>query len=82
MSDPEDEGRSFTLASTSALKQPHMLHPRACNPAMDLAVLLAESDDKSVSTLVSLWRLSGTSVWEVEVNGHVLGLTWSTDGEF
>lgn len=82
---PPDEARAFTVASTNSLQQPHILHPHACNPAMDLAVLLCEpSDEKAkagMSTLVSLWRLSGAKVWEVQVNGRVLGLTWSADGE-
>lgn len=88
----KQEARAFTVASSNPLKQPHILHPQSCNPAMDLAVLLCEPSDETditlkgknkasgVSTIVSLWRLGGATVWEVEVNGRVLGLTWSSDG--
>lgn len=98
----EQEARAFTVISTNALGQPHVLPPQACNPAMDLAVLLCEPSDEQTessrsgggsfskgkakasagfTTQVSLWRLSGAKVWEVEVTGRVLGLTWSMDGE-
>ncbi|BEI94663.1 uncharacterized protein CcaverHIS019_0702440 [Cutaneotrichosporon cavernicola] len=80
----DDDARSFSVASTSSLKYPHLLHPRAANPAMDLAALVREPDEDQpgVSTLVSLWRLSGAIVWEVRVTGRVLGLAWSPDGLF
>lgn len=79
----DDDARSFSFASTSALKYPHLLHPRAANPVMDLAALVREPDDDQpgLRTLVSLWRLSGATVWEVRVTGRVLGLAWSADGQ-
>ncbi|CAK9782409.1 hypothetical protein CC85DRAFT_314014 [Cutaneotrichosporon oleaginosum] len=79
-----NDARSFTVASTSNLKYPHILHPRAANPVMDLAALVREPDDDhpGVRSLVSLWRLSGATVWEVCVTGRVLGLSWSSDGLF
>lgn len=30
---------------------------------------------------VSLWRVSGSKVWDVGYEGTLLGLAWSTDGE-
>lgn len=84
--------RSFMSLSTISLANPHILHPRACNPAMDLVALLHEYGEESkpdlkgkgkasgLSTTVVLWRLSGSKVWEAEVDGRVLGLAWSHDG--
>ncbi len=97
---------SFTPIATLHLPTPHILHPDACNPAMDLVVLLAPFDSaSSVPTTttkvsnsavtkgkgkaetsgsrikVALWRMSGSKVWEVELEGNVEGLAWSLDGE-
>lgn len=44
------ESRSFTSLATISLANPHILHPNACNPAMDLVALLHErggEDDPS-----------------------------------
>lgn len=32
-------------------------------------------------TRVSLWRMSGSKVWDIEADGHVNGVAWSLDGE-
>ena len=33
------------------------------------------------STRISLWRMLGSQVWEIEVKGWIGGLAWSRDGE-
>ncbi|KAK4687139.1 hypothetical protein P7C73_g2981, partial [Tremellales sp. Uapishka_1] len=91
------DSTSFTPLATLHLPAPHVLHPHACNPAMDLVVLLSTSlpsgarnvvgkgkekasSGKGDTTKVALWRMSGSKVWEVELEGRVLGLAWSRDG--
>ena len=32
-------------------------------------------------TAVALWRMSGSKVWEVDVDGSIIGLAWSIDGK-
>lgn len=85
------ELRSFTPLATISLSQQHVLHPEACNPTMDLVALIVEdAGDQAgkgkaragpVHTIVELWRMSGSKVWEVNITGRVLGLAWSRDGE-
>lgn len=88
---------SFTPLATLALPHPYLLHPQACNPAMDLVVLIApggataslKGKERAVdvdtrgwtNARVSVWRMLGAKVWDVEVKGRVLGLAWSIDGE-
>lgn len=97
---------SFTPLATLSLSSPYVLHPDACNPRMDLVVLLGplEGSGPSLSsgipdphsatrkgkgkvqiaglrTRVALWRLSGSKVWEVDLEGKVAGLAWNQDGE-
>ena len=96
----------FTPLANLHLPQPCILHPDACNPAMDLVVLLCVSETTSTDLLtarsasvrsdkgkakadmgghrtkVALWRMSGTKVWEVEVEGKAAGVAWSQDGEW
>ncbi|OCF61367.1 hypothetical protein L486_01015 [Kwoniella mangroviensis CBS 10435] len=86
---------SFTPLSIIPLPSSHMLHPRSCNPAMDLIVLLSlPSPSTSTSgslwkgkgkeigskTQISLWRTGGSKVWQVGVEGDVQGLAWNEDG--
>ncbi len=33
------------------------------------------------SARLSVWRMLGSKVWDVEIKGRVLGLAWSIDGE-
>jgi len=92
MDEPEGSPSAFTSLATIPLAKPHVLHPDACNPTMDLVVLLLEDEEggggmggrgkagAGVSTKVALWRMSGSKVWEVDVGGRVLGLAWSRDG--
>jgi hypothetical protein len=95
--------QSFTSLSTIHLPGPHILHPNACNPAMDLVTLISDSagsgpagalgvttskgkgkafDISPGGCNVSLWRLSGSKVWETHVAGTIAGLAWSIDGQF
>lgn len=79
MDSPVTPQQAFTRMSTINLAHPHSLHPEACNPTMDLVVLLHEDDGR---TKVALWRMaSGSKVWEVDIAGRILGLAWSRDGE-
>jgi hypothetical protein len=80
---------AFTPLATLHLPSPHVLHPQACNPTMDLVVLLGnggnagKGKDKVGSgkyTKLALWRMSGSKVWESDVEGQVRGLAWSHDG--
>lgn len=58
---------------------------------MDLVVLISATDTassikgkgKAVATggRIALWRMTGGKVWEVDTEGEVQGLAWSTDGE-
>jgi hypothetical protein len=59
---------------------------------MDLVVLLGQSGQpNSVKgkgkagsekiTKLALWRMSGSKVWESDVEGRVRGLAWTQDGE-
>jgi hypothetical protein len=99
MDEPSMNSSSFTALATIPLAKPHVLHPDACNPTMDLVALLLETDPNAagagaptpswrkpnakipITTKVALWRMSGSKVWEVDVGGRILGLTWSRDGE-
>ncbi|RXK35659.1 hypothetical protein M231_07089 [Tremella mesenterica] len=60
---------------------------------MDLVVLLSSPPSPSPSSLkgkekqvsvektkVSLWRMTGSKVWEVQTEGRIFGLVWSLDG--
>jgi hypothetical protein len=63
---------------------------------MDLVVLVApggaagsvKGKEKAVgvdtrgrgSARLSVWRMLGSKVWDVEVKGRLLGLAWSIDG--
>ena len=40
----------------------------------------AKAGSPKLTTRVALWRMSGTKVWEVELEGDVDGLAWSLDG--
>lgn len=94
----------FSVLGTFDLPTRHVLHPGACNPAMDLVALLApqagpaprapvfpawhpKGKQKAVEpaggirTKVSLWRVSKSIVWEVEMQGQVVGLAWTNDGQ-
>lgn len=82
---------AFTPLATLHLPSPHILHPQACNPTMDLVVLLGnggysgKGKDKVGTgkyTKLALWRMSGIKVWESDVEGQVRGLAWSHDGMF
>lgn len=85
---------SFSPLGVIHLQAPHALHPEACNPTMDLVALLGLSGgDTSTSkgkgkaitgsvTKVALWRVSGSKVWEVDIEGRVAGLAWTADGKF
>ncbi|WOO81875.1 uncharacterized protein LOC62_04G005390 [Vanrija pseudolonga] len=78
MDTPVAPSQAFTRMSTINLAQPHSLHPEACNPTMDLVVLLHEDEGR---TKVALWRMaSGSKVWEVDIVGRILGLAWSRGG--
>jgi hypothetical protein len=84
---------SFSPLGTIHLSAPHVLHPEACNPAMDLVALLGVSGGEANSskgkgkaltgnsTRVALWRMSGSKVWEADVEGRVCGLAWTGDGQ-
>jgi hypothetical protein len=93
--------QSFTPLATLDLSSPHVLHPEACNPAMDLVVLIAENASSSSSasgygggkgkgkaalgsgaSRVSLWRMTGSKVWDIGIEGRIAGLAWSRDGEY
>lgn len=85
---------SFTQLATIKLSSPYVLHPEACNPTMDLVALLGLSGAGSAGskgkgkaaagsgvTKIALWRMGGSRVWDVDVEGQVGGLAWTTDGE-
>jgi hypothetical protein len=77
-----DDASSFTSLAKIPLAKAHVLHPAACNPTMDLVLLLLEDTEKrAVGTTAELWRMSGSRVWSAQVSGRVLGLAWSRDGE-
>lgn len=46
-----------------------------------LAEIPGQERVSGAKTKVSLWRMSGSKVWEVEVDGLVYGLAWSRDGK-
>ena len=80
-------GSAFTPLATLHLPGPHVLHPQACNPTMDLVVLLGQGSSKGKAkvgserfTKLALWRMSGSRVWESDLDGRVRGLAWSHDG--
>jgi hypothetical protein len=84
MEDPYSAS-AFTPLATLHLPGPHVLHPQACNPTMDLVVLLGQGGGRGKvgsdnSTRLALWRMSGSRVWESDVGGRVRGLVWSHDG--
>jgi hypothetical protein len=84
---------AFTPLATLHLPRPHVLHPQACNPTMDLVILLGSSGPvvpptvkgkgraMGGNTKLALWRMSGTKVWSVDIDGSVRGLAWTHDGE-
>ena len=83
--------QSFTPLATINVPQPCILHPNACNPAMDLVALIIVGEDaisvkgkgKAIAPggRIALWRMTGGKVWEVGSEGEVRGLAWSTDGK-
>jgi hypothetical protein len=83
--------KAFTPLATIQLEGPHILHPQACNPTMDLVVLLGQLGQGSTKgknkvgsdklTKLALWRMSGSKVWESDVEGRVRGLAWTHDGK-
>ena len=60
---------------------------------MDLVALLGLSGGETVGlkgkgkavagsvTKVALWRVSGSKVWEADIEGRVVGLAWTGDGQ-
>lgn len=86
-------GNSFTPLATIHLTGPHVLHPEACNPTMDLVALLGLSGNqagpsrtqgreaKTSISKVALWRMSGSRVWEADLEGQVGGIAWTPDGQ-
>jgi hypothetical protein len=77
--------RAYTPLSALSLPAPSVLHPEACNPAMDLVALLSRAPStKTVQGkghAVTLWRLNGgPRVWTKDIGGWVEGLGWSPDG--
>ena len=85
------ETSSFASLAVIDLPDARVLHPAACNPTMDLVVLLSvpgsgtdskgKGKQREGSTGVELWRMSGSKVWETEAKGQVGGMAWSLDGE-
>jgi len=85
------DGNAFTPLGTITPTLPSLLLPGACNPVMDLVVLLTSPKHQPASSKgkgkavderkVALYRVSGSKVWEVGYEGVIAGLGWSTDGE-
>jgi hypothetical protein len=85
------DANSFTPLGTIVPAFPSILLPGACNPVMDLVALLTspkhlptsiKGKGKAVDEKkVTLYRVSGSQVWEVGYEGVIAGLGWSTDGE-
>lgn len=80
--------RAYMPLATLSLPTPSVLHPDACNPAMDLVALLAHAQPSakgadSKGHAVTLWRLNGgPRVWTKDVGGWVEGMGWSPDGAY
>lgn len=92
---------AFAPMGTINLSSTSVLHPNACNPAMDLVAVFSPvaggitSMDISTRTnkgkaraetlgngcSISLWRMGGSKVWEVDCKGHIAGMAWSEDGQ-
>jgi len=53
--------RSFTALANLHLPSSHVLHPDACNPAMDLVVLLGQTEESASTAAVSHLRQNGHS---------------------
>lgn len=83
---------SFTPLGTISPALPALLLAGACNPVMDLVALITSPTHLRASIKgkgradderkVSLWRMSGTRVWEVGYEGIIAGLAWSPDGTY
>lgn len=75
---------SFAKLAAFDLPVPHILHPYARNPVVDVVVLLHTTGGvkNGVTPMkVALWRMMGTKVWEYDAKGQVLGLTWDAAGQ-
>jgi hypothetical protein len=72
---------SFTPLANLGLQTPHLLNPAACNPTMDLVVLLSPPDGSPDRLRAPQAWGSGNRAWEVDVGGVIAGMGWSRDGE-
>lgn len=68
---------SFTPLATIHLPHPHLLHPDACNPAMDLVVLL---DPRSAPSSANASILSRKGKEKVEIVGGTKVALWRMSG--
>jgi hypothetical protein len=92
---------AFAPMGTINLSSTSVLHPNACNPAMDLVVVFgpaagartgmdeatrtnkgkARAETLGNGCKISLWRMGGSKVWEVDCKGYIAGMAWSEDGQ-
>jgi hypothetical protein len=82
---------SFTPLGSIQPPGPSLLLPGACNPVMDLVTLVTTPSHIPLTgkgkqkagdeRRISLWRVSGSRVWDVGYEGTLLGLAWSADGK-
>ncbi len=74
---------AFSSLSVVQLAAPSRLLPSACCPDKDLVVLVSRLGTQE---RLSLWKLSGTKSWEVDITSgnddHVVDVAWSPDGVF
>lgn len=85
-----DASSSFTPLGSIQPPLPFLLLSGACNPVMDLVALCTTPSHVPLTgkgkqkagdeRRVSLWRVSGSKVWDVGYEGDLLGMAWSTDG--
>ncbi|KAF9044704.1 hypothetical protein BDZ89DRAFT_1155514 [Hymenopellis radicata] len=72
---------AFSSLSVVQLAAPSRLLPSACCPDKDLVVLVSRLGTQE---RLSLWKLSGTKSWEVDITSgnddHVVDVAWSPDG--
>lgn len=73
---------AFTSLATIPIAGPSTLHQDACNPTMDLVATHSSRGKQKAKAgcRITLWRVSGSKVWDADVPADVTGLAWSPDG--
>jgi anaphase-promoting complex subunit 4 len=81
----QSQPNSFASLASLLLPTPARLFATACCPDKDLVALVVSTKNNSNKDKLSLWKLQGSKVWEVDVtpidaSSKIVGLAWSPNG--